>query len=140
MSEIKPHLSSLQPTQENVIALGLALYAQRPVRIISQALAEEFGGKIGDPISLDALLSRPGGWSSCFEDAFRALTAISASAACTTAQKERDALIEVLADIAKVSEDRIQDGIQMGATVWRIALTDIAGEIRTFLARYEAGK
>lgn len=60
-----------------------------------------------------------------------------ASDACASVQKERDALIEVLADIAKVCEDRIQDGIEMGASVWRIALVDISTEIRAFLARYE---
>ena len=63
-----------------------------------------------------------------------------ASDACASVQKERDALIEVLADIAKVSEDRIQDGIEMGASVWRIALVDISTEIRAFLARYEGGR
>lgn len=63
-----------------------------------------------------------------------------ASDACASVQRERDALIEVLADIAKVCEDRIQDGIEMGASVWRIALVDISTEIRAFLARYEGAK
>lgn len=49
-------------------------------------------------------------------------------------RKEAEALREHIAEQVTHVETRIQDGIELGATVWRIALEDVARESRAALA------
>jgi hypothetical protein len=48
-------------------------------------------------------------------------------------QRENAALREALTDVAKFAETRHHDGIEMGASVWRIALEDIIQDVQTAL-------
>jgi hypothetical protein len=66
----------------------------------------------------------------CAEAAAR-IEALSQSEQALRDENER--LREEMADIAAMAEYRIQDGIEMGATVWRIALADIAADARRAL-------
>jgi hypothetical protein len=50
-----------------------------------------------------------------------------------TLERENAALREHIAEQITHVETRIQDGIEMGATVWRIALEDVARENRNAL-------
>ena len=63
-----------------------------------------------------------------------AATHITTQAAQIAALTERvRVLMEYLGEQAAFAQTRIQDGIEMGATVWRIALEDIARENHTAL-------
>ena len=63
-----------------------------------------------------------------------AATHLTTQAAQIAALTERvRVLMEYLGEQAAFAQTRIQDGIEMGATVWRIALEDIARENHTAL-------
>ena len=64
----------------------------------------------------------------------RAATHITTQSAQIAALTDRvRVLMEYLGEQAAFAQTRIQDGIEMGATVWRIALEDIARENHTAL-------
>lgn len=60
-------------------------------------------------------------------------------ALCARIATQQDAIDELVAHIREQSthcQTRIQDGIEMGATVWRLALEDVARENAALLSKH----